>query len=671
MDKDKNINRRDFIKKSTVLGSSLFVNPDILKGKKKRKKERLNIDEKSKINLDKFINQEPLKSKITVNVFKDWLRANDYLTRSEILDREEWMKKSVLKKEGKETIIYLPSDLNLWEMIPIIEKIDQDTYGKKSKRKEKAKKELLELGKNFKNAGVYINNRLDKIEKGKSFAKSLAKDFYHYGESLLQGEKAKKRLKIFKKKLSVEETEKVDRWLAGEEFYNSRIKKIKNSSQSKEELRIFTLNQFFGLVEKSFKENDRGYKKEDKILRGFDDKGKPIYEDLNPWESKTSTRDGFKNKIKKNLIKEIEKPKRDMLVEAPFRRGMEFLMKNLKFDRLKKEFKKLKEKNNKGRYYLYLKGLMSSIDKWKSLDYKTVYQALEVNKLKKELKEVKKSGDLNKIADKEIDIFKKVQRIIFRFVYNENSFYPSRIIKNQSINCVGASMLGGSFLSELGIKYGVVNLPDHSILMPVLSNNKAIWLDMLNPRENSVVTDKMVKGKKVSDLVEFINSPKPEGINFKFDLDNDYSQIKGEKMFFTKLFSSENGHQVQVFNSLGNEFLLNKEYEKAIEFYKKGIYYNPKDSDLYNGIGIAIFRQGKNDSLAAKYLSQAVKIDPEFNYPYYTLGKIFEKRGDKEKAIKAYQFFIKKTKAKKDMLRAAIVRDRILKLRKIKKRGSR
>ena len=66
-------------------------------------------------------------------------------------------RKGVLEKrpDGKQTL-YLPEDLQLWEMVGVMEVVDHDTFAVKPERQNEKKDELVALGKLFQNSGAYI-----------------------------------------------------------------------------------------------------------------------------------------------------------------------------------------------------------------------------------------------------------------------------------------------------------------------------------------------------------------------------------------------------------------------------------------------------------------------------------------------------------------------------------
>ena len=79
-----------------------------------------------------------------------------------------------------------------------------------------------------------------------------------------------------------------------------------------------------------------------------------------------------------------------------------------------------------------------------------------------------------------------------------------------------------------------------------------------------------------------------------------------------------------------------KQFDSAIDSYKKAIEIKPGYAEAYNNLGNAF--QDKNDIKAAiKSYQQALKIKPDYVEAYYNLGIAHKNNGDLENAIKSYQ----------------------------------
>ena len=272
------------------------------------------------------IEQKPFESKAVQAFFTKWCEINDSI-QPQIVTREQWdslKKEGILKKrpDGKQTL-FIPKNLQLWEMVGVMEVIDKDTFTAKPKRSSEAKEKLLALGKTFENAGVYIAKRLGGIGE-KEMAEALALELHQYGRSLTEGESQEiSRIDdIASHNLTPEETEVIDHFLAGDTLYESRMQRVATlpadnqakKDESLEAQRQETLSQFFRVAEKAFALESKSANKE---LQE-----NPI--ELKPWQSDTPIHNAFLRKIDRALAKQIETPKRE-LDTAIFRRGLEKL----------------------------------------------------------------------------------------------------------------------------------------------------------------------------------------------------------------------------------------------------------------------------------------------------------------------------------------------------------
>ena len=198
--------------------------------------------EQPKFEIRPTIEQKPFESLPVRSFFTEWCAINDSI-QPQFVTREQWDNREmqgILEKrpDGMQTL-FIPRDLQLWEMIGVMEVIDNDTFAAKPERATEAKEKMLALGKTFENAGVYIARRLDGIEEGREIAEALALEFYQYGQSLTQGKRQKISQidDIASRDLAPQETEAMDQFLAGDTLYESRkqkVEKLQNLESVKE-----------------------------------------------------------------------------------------------------------------------------------------------------------------------------------------------------------------------------------------------------------------------------------------------------------------------------------------------------------------------------------------------------------------------------------------------------
>lgn len=594
--------------------------------------------------------QKPFKNPAVRSFFAKWCEINDSI-EPRVVPREEWEEKredGLLEKrtDGKQSL-YIPEDLQLWEMVGVMEAVDHDTFSDKPQRQNEAKEKLLELGKTFQNAGIYIAQRADFIKEGGEIARALAEEFYNYGQALVSGKKLEETKNIdniMSHTLTEAETETVDRFLAGDDLYESRQTRAETATMSDrdkkgefyEAERQKTLVQFFRVSAKAFE-----------LERKSDDEGlKEGSNHLKSWQNDTPLHSAFIAKVEKAMVQKIETPKRE-LESSIFRRGMELLQKNMPFDTLPEHIK-------------------NSVLHWQNGEI-ALREALQIDRLKSELEDVRRWGDVEIASAKEREIADKIQHAVSGFSFLLNANNPSEMVASQNINCVGASMLGGALMQEAGLTYLVGDVPKHSILFLVTSDGNVEWRDMLNASYNEDLTDGMIVGNKkdgspltVADVAAFSKKPKSTGLMFDIESEKYRDKLKwvekGQRQYVT-VFEPEYGQKIQVLNSAGStlrylgdgENDLKKKtsyYNQAVQAFQGATAAGPQSIYPYNNLGNAFALLGREKE-AVKAYREAVAVNPEFADSYYGLGCVLSLEHKKE-AIEAYQKFIELADKAKD-----------------------
>ncbi len=566
--------------------------------------------------------QKPFENPAVQSFFNKWFEINSSI-KPEIIDRHNWQqrerdKKGILEKtpDGKQTL-FIPKDLRLWEMIGLMEVVDRNIFVSKHERQDEEKNQLLALAKTFRNTGIYISQRLDSIDQGKEVARALAEGFYEYGSSLLKKKKPKEKIivdKIADNRLSPEEIEQVDRFFAEDHLYVSRRARAEKASQAEpdkkvdqfyEQERRKTLAQFFRAWEEVF-------------LRQQETKGRKlsyISENLKDWQFGTSVYSAFLDKVEKAIARQIEKPKTEF-VSAIFQRGLQKLV------------SEMIEKRHKHNLILPLEKLRVDL----SAKEKKLADVLNISGLKTELETIRQTGDSIAIGKKEQEITDKIQLAVSSFPYKLEASNPSEIVVNQYINCLGASMLGGGFLSEIGIKYLVGTIPGHSILVAITSDGKIERRDMLTRDYNKEITNEMIDSKTkdgkpltVVDIINYAKNPESKSLMFKIKHGGPLT-----------ISPPEIGHQAQLLCNTGLALFELKDYKAAIEAYQQIIAIDPKYVYSYNKLGDALHALGYYEKAIESY-QQVIAIDPDCFFSWHEMGEALHALGRYEKAIGAYQ----------------------------------
>lgn len=134
--------------------------------------------------ISETIEQSPLSDLASQELFAEWCQINDSIL-PQFLPRKEWEKlhkKQILQQQKEKLLLLLPQDLQLWEMMEIIRKIDKNTFKDKHEKHNERADELSELGRKFEKAGLYLANyfRLENNSEEAKLAQNLAQQFYSY-----------------------------------------------------------------------------------------------------------------------------------------------------------------------------------------------------------------------------------------------------------------------------------------------------------------------------------------------------------------------------------------------------------------------------------------------------------------------------------------------------------
>lgn len=93
---------------------------------------------------------------------------------------------------------------------------------------------------------------------------------------------------------------------------------------------------------------------------------------------------------------------------------------------------------------------------------------------------------------------------------------------------------------------------------------------------------------------------------------------------------------------LGWAYSFQNRYDDAIEECKKAIEIDPDYGNPYNDIGAYLIERGEWDD-AILWLEQAVQVKryESYCYPYYNLGRVWEKKGNWSRALESYSNALK------------------------------
>ena len=479
------------------------------------------------------VEKTPFADKPAQNFFGEWCRINDSII-PQFISREDWEQigmQGILKKndQGKQTL-FLPEDLHLWEMMGVIKIVDHDTLARNPEKRAERANQIQELGVTFEKAGIYLFQYLPtlKDKQGKTIAEDIAREFYQYGLALQNKERKKDQIPD-STELSPEDKAKLDEWFLGKDVYQKRFARLREdpTEEQMEETRKKLFSVYFNALGRV------GYKADGE----------------KPWETKVGPMQHLQDRTRRQITKAIETPEREMKT-AIFRRGVEKLVTEMKEVGWRKA----------------INDLLKKVGFDPLLEQRKLYDTLGIEKLKQELEEVRKSGDISQISAKELQIAKKIQKAVSGFPYILIANNPSEMVETQFINCVGSSILGGGLLDEVGIKYLHADLPKHSATVLITSDEKKYWQDFTPGNLWANYTE--ISSDMMEEEVDLLNVPE-NGTTFRFKEWNPYPHVNGNLK--VNLFDPEVGLQCHILNNTGNALSDLGRNEEAIVAYQQFI----------------------------------------------------------------------------------------------------
>jgi Tfp pilus assembly protein PilF len=523
-----------------------------------------------------------------------WFEANDSITPEFVeSDKAYDVSKSLtLNADGTHTLT-IPTNLTPHELKQIVSMIDSDTFGNKEDRAAAGAKSLSNFGEMLVGSGEYIAEHLDGAvfvnPDGRRRVEDLALGLYNFGNQLISDDKPEqvteiKDIKPVEGEDNPERAEHLDniRQFVGNMVFrdSSRVLKPEYGGRLSDQSMIQHLGYVAGKTVKSGRANEA--------------------------ESQAHTKaDSPIDKFINRFLDQLDSAPigaRQGLETAALRRGMKFLQEKMKAA---------------------------------GYDDVTVKEKLGFDEAAVRLAELRqqatKTGDYTELAVAELDITDRLNKLISEIDRKENTNNPKQMIENREINCVGASLLAGSLLGELGIDYRVVGMPGHSCLAVITSDRQMYWRDMLGDalKFKFAITDhNFLGGDSVSSV---IHDP---GRITEMTIDNPgYSFVK--KVFRARLYPPILGQQVQMLHNLG--ILMSKKGDSnvAIAAYNQALRLDPNNPGYYSNRGVAYYGKGNYDQAIADY-NKSIELDPNNPGYYSNRGNAYRNKGNYDQAIADY-----------------------------------
>lgn len=105
----------------------------------------------------------------------------------------------------------------------------------------------------------------------------------------------------------------------------------------------------------------------------------------------------------------------------------------------------------------------------------------------------------------------------------------------------------------------------------------------------------------------------------------------------TKKLISSNPKVVFLYNLMGIILYEQKEVEKAIEFYKKGIIIDPSYAEIYNNLGLLYANNNLDNNKAENYYKKSISLNYKNPEAHNNLGSLYKSLDKHEEAISCYK----------------------------------
>lgn len=610
--------------------------------------------------------------------FKYWCGINDRIV-PEYVSREVWnqIKKQgkALQHEGESLIISVPEDLEYWEMFDLIRLVDIDTFKGTGKAKE-YREHLKELISSFRDTGIYLKTYLEQSDwegngEERQMAEQLALGFYQFSrwaqfrskrqvsydqvptvrldnpelkeemepalrqaEELLLGEKlVRKRYKRLETKLGRAPTS------AEIDSERARILQLFIVALSRVEHAETSFDKPVPLRERM--EQDKSWNEYVQLYLDKDDA------QLSPEQlaHRDSLRDKFSlEKPWKNsgpsfslqqssylgLKRFYSSPKRELDV-AVQRRGKEMLA---------RDFREAPTEEGVAGTFDFVKRM--GIDF--TIERKRLMDKVKADKLRSDLSEIRKTGDIDIITKKELQIVNIIQEEISKYEYQKDISLPVEIQAVEKINCVGAALLSSILFESIGIEYLEASVQKHSIVVVVTADGQAHYRDMRNRNFNTVISESEIGSKQLEDLNEYVTNPGERSLDLEVNPEWYKKIIFGNDFItpFLTLYDPKQGISSGIVNNL-LWFLSedidenNESINTLIALLEEQLVIFPHDRSILLFLVSAYIEIGEYDSskLILYRMQSIQKIETPTTFTLW--GEIFYEEGKLELALESYR----------------------------------
>jgi tetratricopeptide (TPR) repeat protein len=286
---------------------------------------------------------------------------------------------------------------------------------------------------------------------------------------------------------------------------------------------------------------------------------------------------------------------------------------------------------------------------------KLLRDEINIEKYKKELDEVRKTWDKEKIAEKESEASNSIIKALydnFPYQITKESYWdkPSKIKQSKELFCVWSSIVWHAFLSELWIKHKWMNIPMHSALEINIWWKTYLfdWVRYDNIIEFNYLKKQSIYKKQVyrdfalvwnNDDSDKWNSWEVEKVLLSQIYNNKISSLN--KLWKYEEIIKLDPTNIEAYDNIAYNLYIKQEYEEAIEIYNKIIKLEPKKVYAYKDKWKSLMELWKYKEVIKVY-NKLVELEPEEAGNYLEKSICYSLLNNVDRALNNLKIFYEK-----------------------------
>jgi tetratricopeptide (TPR) repeat protein len=201
---------------------------------------------------------------------------------------------------------------------------------------------------------------------------------------------------------------------------------------------------------------------------------------------------------------------------------------------------------------------------------------------------------------------------------------------NNKFNCYSFSVLFAEVCAKLGKKVDVITAPYHVFL-----SGKDFCFEAIESTETCIFPKNKLDERYPFHWAGGLNFLVAEAYAMAGSIYADEKREYDEAIEYFKKAIELDSQGVSAYNNLGNAYYNKKEYDRAIDYFKKAIELDPKNKYAYTLLGYVYSDKDQYDKAIECY-KKLIEICPKSAWIYSDLGHAYSKLGNK---VKAKEYF--------------------------------